>query len=140
MPTNRYPTQRKSWTINGDMESILSDLSQRASQVCRVTRKDDQLRLQAGSRFKYRMMGVMNSAKWFPMTITVLASQGPSETVDIQAIGEDDEGRYLFDVTTKKGKKSIGELGFESRFREVCEQLGAPTMGKDESDLKVEPE
>jgi hypothetical protein len=80
-------------------------------------RDDDRFVLDMGSRFLYRLLGMVGP-RYFPVRLTV-DLQEVAGTVIVNVTDEDNEGSYLL-------HGDLGRKLFVGRFDEICLSLRSP--------------
>lgn len=81
--------------------------------------RETEAELLLGSRFAYRMLGMVSPVKTRPIRLHVVATLDSHDTARIDADAANDEGRYLVNVTSlssRQFKKAFDQLFAALRF------------------------
>lgn len=127
MAVRAYEAQRASWIEQGSPAVVVEAIAARVKSGRVVERDDTTLTVQYGSPTMFRLMGGLFTPRWFPIwaTLTVTANEKAGE---VEVIGTDRKGRYLYGISLRRGERSLGERSFIAQFQRVCAELSRSTV------------
>ena len=127
MVTKTYEAQRASWTERESTNTVVRTIAARVKLGRVVEQGDTTLAVQYGSPAVFRLMGGLFTPRWFPLWVNV-AVVANENNAEVEVIGTDRKGRYLYDISVRRGEQSMGERTFIAQFRRACNELSGSAV------------
>jgi hypothetical protein len=70
----------------------------------------------------FRLMGGLFTSRWFPLWVEVAVVANESDS-EVEVLGTDQKDRYMYEVSVRRGERSVGERTFNAQFQLACTEL-----------------
>ena len=122
MAVRAYDDQRARWTEVDSARSAICSISARVKAGRLVDQNETELTVEYGSPALFRLLGGIITCRWFPITVTVTAIDN-GDSADVEVVGSDRRGPYLWEVSIRRGDPSIGRRSFTGQLTSACDEL-----------------